>query len=496
MDRRPNHPNADAVERYPSLDAGELRRMLRTGVVTSADLVRAFRRRYETVDQSGPAVNAVSQLSALPDMDGSAGSGRPLAGVPVLVKDCIDVADGHPTTCGSLALAQSTPSREATVVGRLRQAGAVIVGRANLSEWGNFRSRRSSSGWSAFGGLTRNPYALDRSPGGSSSGSAAAVAAGLVPVAVGTETHGSVICPSAACGVVGVKTTVGLVAGDGVQPVAPSQDTVGVMARCVVDAASALAAIAGTDRAVPDDYIGAVSLGIDGVRIGVARTTSWGRHPGLDERAERALSALSKAGAVIVDHADIPTAAELEVAWEGVEARVLLAQFGPALEKFLSGRRGGPKTLADLVAFNAVEPKELQWFGQEIFEAALDAEPVGSAAYRAAASELARISRHEGIDAALGRADVEVLVAPTMPPAWKIDLINGDPAGFDSAAAAPAIAGYPAVTVPLGLVEWLPVGLTVIGRPWSEAMLLRVAAAIEQGMGRCPAPGFRAPDPG
>ena len=481
-----------SLEAYRSLCVGSLRRLLEEGIATPADLVRAFAELHDFIDRNGPAINSVSQVrETLSEDDDDGGRDGPLGGIPVLVKDCIDTTDGLLSTCGSLALKDARPHHQAAVVGQLLRAGARVVGKANLSEWGNFRSTHGVSGWSAYGGLTRNPHVLDRSPGGSSSGSAAAVAAGLVPVAIGTETHGSVICPSAACGVVGVKTTVGLIRGDGVQPVGPSQDTVGVMARCVRDAALALAVVTGPGRGTPSEYLTAADQGVSGLRIGVARTTSWGRHSGLDAKAERALSVLSASGAEIVDGADIPAAQELAAAWNGAERRLLLAEFVPAIESFLRRRDGGPKTLAELVAFNAGEPAELRWFGQEMFEAALEADPVGSDAYRTAAVELARISRHEGIDYALAKSRVDVLVAPTMPPAWKTDLVNGDPDGFDSAAAAPAIAGYPAVTVPLGLVEFLPVGLTIMGTAWSETTLLRVAGAVEGVLGRCPAPEFR-----
>lgn len=487
-----------SLDAYRSLDVSGLRRLLEEDIATPADLVRAFREFCNDLDQNGPAINSVSQVrEAFPgDDDDDGGRDGPIGGIPVLVKDCIDTTDGLLSTCGSLALRDARPHRQAAVVGQLLRAGASIVGKANLSEWGNFRSDHGVSGWSAYGGLTRNPHSLDRSPGGSSSGSAAAVAAGLVPLAIGTETHGSIICPSAACGVVGIKPTVGLIAGDGVQPVGPSQDTVGVMARCVQDAALALAVVTAPGRGTPSQYVPAAERGVKGLRIGVARTTSWGRHNGLDAMTERALSGLSACGAEIVDGADIPTAQELAAAWEVAEGRLLLAEFVPAIERFLRGRDGGPRTLAELVAFNAREPAELRWFGQETFEAALRADPVGSDAYRAAAAELARMSRREGIDLALANSQADVLVAPTMPPAWKTDLVNGDPDGFDSAAAAPAIAGYPAVTVPLGLVEFLPVGITIMGAAWSEATLLRVAGTVEAVMGRCPAPQFRPPSPG
>ena len=484
------------LDSYRSLDVGGLTRVLEEQLATPADLIRSFRELHEAIDRNGPAINSVSQIREVFPEDDDGDRHGLLGGIPVLVKDCIDTTDGLLSTCGSLALKDVRPYHQATVVDQLLRAGARIVGKTNLSEWGNFRSNHGVSGWSAYGGLTRNPHALDRSPGGSSSGSAAAVAAGLVPVAIGTETHGSVICPSAACGVVGVKTTVGLISGDGVQPVGPSQDTVGVIARCVRDAALALAVVTAPDRGSPSDYLLAVEQGVHGLRIGVARTTSWGRHSGLDALAERALSGLSARGAEIVDDADIPTAQELAGAWEGAEGQLLLSEFVPAVESFLRRRDGGPKTLAELVAFNAREPAELRWFGQEMFEAALQADPVGSDAYRAAAAELARLSRHEGIDLAMANSQADVLVAPTMPPAWKTDLVNGDPDGFASAAAAPAIAGYPAVTVPLGLVEFLPVGITIMGSAWSEATLLRVAGAVEDVMGRCPAPEFRPPSPG
>jgi amidase len=502
---------------YTNYDISQMRAGLVDGTFTSSRLVQSFLSRYAELDQSGPTIGSVIELAPWLDefLERSADDGQPssngdiiaagaLGGVPILVKDCFDTTDGMQSTSGSLALSGAKVSSEATAVQRLRAAGALVVGKANMSEWANFRSNRSSSGWSARGGLTRNPHALDRSAGGSSTGSAAAVAAGLVPATLGTETHGSILCPAAACGVVGVKTTVGRVSTAGAQPIGRSQDTVGPIARTVRDAAAVLQVIAGRDPldpatesapAVPD-YLAAIEAGVQGVRIGVARTTLWGADTRTDALTESALTALSKAGGQIVDDANMPAAADIAISWASGELDVLLPEFKVELNRYLAGRPGGPRNLAELIAFNSDHAEEeLRWFGQDLLEAAAQTDGVRQPAYLAAKQHLRRLGRADGIDGALDRYQVDVLIVPTMRPSWKTDLTNGDPAGYDSAASAPSIAGYPAVTVPIGLVNQLPVGLTVMGTAWSEPLLLCVAAAVEAALGGFTAPNYRDPQP-
>jgi amidase len=404
-----------------------------------------------------------------------------------------------PTTAGSEALLHARHDRDAFLVRQLRAGGAVVLGKTNLSEWANFRSTNSTSGWSARGGLVRNPHVLDRSAGGSSSGSGAAVAAGLTTMAIGTETDGSIICPAALCGIVGVKPTVGLTSRSGVIPVSASQDSVGPIARTVRDAALVLAVIAGRDPAdaatvrapMGVDYLSGIDAGVRDLRIGVARTTGWGGDSATDTLGEAALAALSSMGATVVDNANLPSAAELADCDE--EITVFCHEFKVGIEAYLASRPdGSPRTLADLVDFNRAHADvELRHFGQEWFESALDTGGLAEPAYLAALDRCQRWGREDGIDAAVRDYAVDVLVAPTYPPAWPADLTAGDPHTIASASTPAAVAGYPIVTVPVGLVGALPVGLSVFGTAWSEPMLLRVAAALERAVGPAPAPAYR-----
>ncbi len=455
--------------------------------LTVADLTAAYLQRIDEIDSGGP--NSVLELN--PDvmdiaraLDEERSDGRsrgPLHGMPVLLKDNIDTADGMLTTAGSLALAGSRPARDADCVARLRDAGAVILGKTNLSEWANFRSTASTSGWSARGGQTWNPYVHDRSPCGSSSGSAAAVAANLAMVALGTETDGSIVCPSSVCGVVGVKPTVGLVSTAGVIPIAHSQDCVGVHARTVADAAACLQVLAGAD-----DPGGALNLqsalrgdALRGARLGVLRQQFAGYSPAADRLFAGALTALRECGAVLVDPALLPSADEM--ASSKAELTVMYHEFHADLDAYLAAR-GDPtvRSLADVMAFNiAHADEEMPHFGQEHMDAAVRTGGLDDPAYIAARAECVRLSRTEGLDAVFDAGRLDALVALTGGPAWLVDYISSDHYGGASSEPT-AVAGYPAVTVPMGMVAAaLPVGITFTGRAFSEPALLGFAHAFE-----------------
>lgn len=459
--------------------------------------IRALERHYEAriaaIDRAGPSLRSVLEVN--PDapaiaagLDKGTGERGPLYGVPVLLKDNIDTADAMQTTAGSLALLGSKPARDAFVVRRLRQAGALILGKTNLSEWANFRSKRSSSGWSGRGGQTLNPYALNRNPCGSSSGSGAAEAADLTVLAVGSETDGSIVCPSSLNGLVGIKPTIGLVSRSGIIPISAQQDTAGPMARSVADAAALLTVLAGYDPddpataplrdRQPIDYTAYLDPnGLEGVRIGVARKMG-GFHEEVDAVFEQALAALKARGAVIVDPADIPNQGK----YDDDEQTAMLYEFKDGINRYLATRQGGgPRTLADLIAFDDREAaREMPFFRQELF---LDAQAKGGLdqpEYRAARDKARRLAGPEGIDAALAKDHLDALVAPTMGPAWTTDLINGDHYLGGAASTPPAVAGYPHITVPMGQVHGLPVGLSFIGPAWSEPKLIAYAYTYEQ----------------
>ena len=474
-----------------------------SGALTSRALTQAYLERIEAVDpvlrsvlQTNP--DALEIAGALDDERGSNGPRGPMHGIPVLVKDNVDTADRMKTTAGSFALGDVPPVRDAFLVRRLREAGAVVLGKANLSEWANFRSTRSSSGWSARGGQCRNPYALDRSPCGSSSGSGVAVAANLCAVAVGTETDGSIVCPSSVNGIVGIKPTVGLVSRSGVIPVAHSQDTPGPMARSVADAAALLSALAGVDaddavtadaRVKPDypAFVGAD--GLQGATIGVARHLA-----GFSDRVDRvfddALDVLQSLGAELVDPVEIPHVSELEEP----EVEVLRYEFRTDLEAYLAALPPEQpyRTLADLIAFNAEHADvEMPHFAQEQFELANEKGPLTEPAYLEALATCRRLSRDEGLDATFDEHRVDAIVAPSNAPAWLTDYANGDHyVGGNSTPA--AVAGYPNVTVPAGFAFDLPVGISFIGRPWSEGTLIRLASAFEHATQHRRVPDLRA----
>jgi len=488
----------------------DLQKGMEEGSLTAVDLTRAYLDRIGTLDARGPRLSQVLQtnpdaLRIARDLDRERkekGARGPMHGIPVLLKDNIATADRMETTAGSLALLGSKPPRDAHLAARLRDAGAILLGKTNLSEWANFRSSHSSSGWSGRGGQGKNPYALDRTPCGSSAGSGAAAAASFCAVAVGTETDGSVTCPSNANSLVGIKPTVGLVSRSGVIPISHTQDTAGPMARTVRDAAILLGAMAGTDPRdaatagarghVETDYTRHLDpAGLRGARIGVARKHYWGYNPNADRIAEEALDVLRDAGAVIVDPADIATGGE----WDDAEFEVLLYEFKADLNDYLSGLGSDApvRSLEDIIAFNSAHAeREMPYFGQDIMEQSQAKGPLSEDAYRKALAKCRRLTRKEGIDAVMDEHRLDALVAPTSGPPWLIDLVNGDVGAGGSFTSPAAVAGYPHITVPAGYAFGLPVGFSFVGRAWSEPTLLKLAYAFERATRARRAPTFRA----
>ena len=474
----------------------QLQEWMAAGRYTSRRLVELYLERIAALDTKGPTLRSVivtnpDALTIAETLDAerrASGPRGPLHGIPVLVKDNIDTADRMPTTAGSLALEGSIAARDAFVVERLRAAGAVILGKANLSEWANFRSTKSTSGWSAVGGQVRNPYVLDRNACGSSSGSGAAVGANLAAAAVGTETDGSIVCPSAVNGIVGIKPTVGLVSRAGIIPISASQDTAGPMTRTVTDAALLLSAMTGVDPRDPRtkasasrirDYRASLDAGaLKGARIGVPRERFFGYSPAADKLIDAAIDDLRRQGATIVDPANIATAGK----FDDCEFDILLYEFKAGLNTYLKALGPGAKvrSLKELIAFNERErEREMPHFGQEIFAMAEKKGPLTSAGYTRAVAACKALSRTKGLDAVLAAHKLDALIAPTLSPAWPIDHVNGD--HFLGASSTPAaVAGYPSITVPAGFVRGLPVGISFLGRPWSEARLIALAYAYEQ----------------
>jgi amidase len=489
------------AEAPPAFDLEELtitdlQQGLQSGKYTSRELVEKYSDRITDIDKKGPGLYSVIEMN--PDAERIAvaldrerkekGPRSPLHGIPILIKDNIDTQDRMMTTAGSLALVGAKPERDAFVAQRLREAGALILGKTNLSEWANFRSTKSSSGWSGRGGQTRNPYVLDRNPCGSSSGSGAAVAANLCAAGIGTETDGSVVCPSSANSLVGIKPTVGLVSRAGIIPISHSQDTAGPMARTVRDAAILLGAMTGIDprdeatsasrgKSVADYTKFLDKDGLRGMRLGIAR-----KHFGFSERVDKLMSDLlaemKKLGAVLVDPADIPTTGK----FDDSEFEVLLYEFKADLNKYLAGL--GPqapvRSLKDVIAFNEKNrDRELPYFGQDIMTKAEAKGPLTSKPYLAALQKNHLLTRAQGIDAVMKKNRLDALVAPTGGPAWPTDWINGDhfTGGYSSAS---AVAGYPHITVPAGYVFGLPIGISFFGGAYSEPTLIKIAYAFEQ----------------
>jgi amidase len=486
-------PNEDLEE----ITVAELQKRMSAGRLTARELTQKYLERIQALDKRGPAINSVIELNpdalaiaAQLDQERKSGHVRgPLHGIPVLIKDNIGTADRMMTTAGSLALLGSVPAKDAFVARKLREAGAVILGKTNLSEWANFRSSRSTSGWSGRGGLTRNPYVLDRNACGSSSGSGAAASANLCAAAVGTETDGSIVCPSSANGIVGIKPTVGVVSRAGIVPISHSQDTAGPMARTVADAAALLSALAGID---PDDAATAESRGkteadytrfldadgLRGARIGVVRHKSLGFGETMDRPLTEAIDAMKRAGAYVIDPVEVPSLGKFD---DG-ENQVLLYEFKADLNAYLAALPPSTRvrTLKDIIDFNeAHRDQEMRFFGQDLMTQAEAKGPLTTKEYVDALESNHRLTRADGIDAVMDKQRLDALVAPTGGPAWVTDLIDGDHFTGGSSSLA-AVAGYPNINVPAGFIFGLPVGISFFGRAYSEPTLIKIAYAFEQ----------------
>jgi amidase len=476
----------------------DLQAAMASGRMTARSITQLYLDRIAELDRKGPTLRHIIEanpdaLSIASSLDQERKAGRvwgPLHGIPILLKDNVDTADKMTTTAGSLALEGSIAPRDAFIATKLRAAGAIFLGKANLSEWANFRSTHSSSGWSVRGGQARNPYVLDRNPCGSSSGSGGAVAANLCAAAIGTETDGSIVCPSSANGIVGIKPTLGLLSRTGIIPIAHSQDTAGPMTRTVRDAAIMLGVLAGTDQSDPatlvsrpggqiTDYTKYLDpSGLRGARIGVARDKFFGYSDVTDKTINEAIAVMKAQGAVIVDPANIATAGK----FDDSELDVLLYEFKADLNSYLGslGRNTPVKSLQDIIAFNdAHKDQEMPWFGQELMIQAQAKGPLSEKKYRDALAKNLKMSRTDGIDATMNKYKLDAIIAPTGGPAWPTDLINGD--HFTGGSSTPAaVAGYPNINVPAGFSHNLPIGISFFGRAYSEPVLIRIAYAYEQ----------------
>ncbi|HKQ75626.1 MAG TPA: amidase [Blastocatellia bacterium] len=501
----PNQIQAAGSFELDEKTIAELQEGMKSGALTARSIAEKYLSRITAIDKEGPRLNSVIELNpdALTIADKldaerkTKGARGPLHGIPVLIKDNIDTADRMSTTAGSLALEGSIAQHDAFIVGKLRDAGAVILGKTNLSEWANFRSTRSASGWSSRGGLTRNPYALDRNPCGSSSGSGVAVSANLCSVAIGTETDGSIVCPATTNGIVGIKPTLGLVSRSGIIPIAHSQDTAGPMARTVADAAILLGAITGVDlqdsaqeshgKSFTDYTPFLDSNGLQGARIGVARKF-FGFNNEVDGLINGAIEVMKRSGATVIDPVELPQSK----AYEESELEVLLYEFKHGLNKYLSGL--GPnarfRSLKAIIEFNEQNrDRVMPYFGQELFLRAEAKGPLTSSDYLKALEKNHRLSRKQGIDVVITKDRLDAIVAPTGGPSWATDLVNGD--HFSGGSSSPAaVAGYPSISVPAGFIHGLPVGVSFFGAAYSEPTLIKLAYAFEQATRHRRAPGF------
>ncbi len=485
--------NAQTSSNMPieEITINELQAKMKSGELTARKLIELYLQRIKEID---PKLNSVLEtnpdaLKIADEMDKERKNGKirsMIHGIPILIKDNIDTADKMKTTAGSLALIDApTPKNDAFIVQQLRRAGAVIIGKTNLSEWANFRSSKSSSGWSGRGGQTHNPYILDRNPCGSSAGTGASIAANLAAIGIGTETDGSIICPSATCGIVGLKPTLGLVSRSGIIPIAHSQDTAGPMARTVSDAAILLSILVGNDKndsitsqasKGETDYTKFLQKdGLKNMRIGVGRQT-FGRNAKIDAVVEPQLKVLKDGGATLID-------IEFENLdkFGDAEYQVLLYEFKEDLNKYLTGRGGKYKTLADLIEYNKVNAaKEMPYFGQEIFLQAQEKADLNDRAYRLALLQSKLYTQEQGIDAVMSKNKLDAFIAPSGGAAWMTDLVNGDCGVFEGLTSLAAVSGYPSITIPAGYVQELPVGVTFFGRAFAEPTLIKIAYAFEQ----------------
>ena len=498
--------NNSAINAAPELEeatVAELQTAMKSGKLSARDLTQRYLDRIKEID---PKINSVLEtnpdaLKIADDLDKERKSGKlrgALHGIPILIKDNIDTADKMKTTAGSLALVDApTPKQDAFLVQQMRNAGAIILGKTNLSEWANFRSSKSSSGWSGRGGQTHNPYILDRNPCGSSSGTGAAIAANLAAIGIGTETDGSIICPSATCGIVGIKPTLGLVSRSGVIPIAHSQDTAGPMARTVSDAAILLGVLVGEDKSDSitsqsskgeKDYTKYLRKdGLRKMRIGVARQY-FGRNAKIDAVIEPHLKVLRDGGAELID-----VKIENSDKFGDAEYDVLLYEFKEDLNKYLAGRGGKYRTLADLIKFNdANKDTEMPYFGQEIFLQAQEKGDLNDRAYRLALLQSKLYTQERGIDPVMSQNNLDAIIAPSGGAAWMTDLVNGDCGVFEGMTSFAAVSGYPSITVPAGYVQGLPVGMSFFGRAFSEPTLIKIAYAFEQATKARKPPTFMA----
>jgi len=502
------------ITNVEEMGIAEIQAAMKAGRLDAESLVKMYLARIETIDRNGPTLRSVQEMNpdAIPiaralDEERKAGRSRgPLHGIPVLLKDNIATADKMETTAGTLALVGARPREDSTIAQRLRQAGAVILGKASMSEWAYFKSTPGSSGWSARSGQARNPYALNRTPCGSSSGSAIAVAASLVTVSIGTETDGSIICPAGVNGVVGIKPTVGLTSRAGVIPISVTHDTIGPFGRTVADAAAVLGAIVGVDQRDPatqasfgkaqTDYAKYLELnGLRGARLGVPREGYFGYSPKADAIVNQAIETLRQGGATIVDPVKIPNFDR--AALTSAELVVLLYEFKAGVNAYLAGVAPGAlvRTLDDVIEFNKRNTREnMPYFGQELLVRAQAKGDLTEAEYLEALEKCRRLAGKEGMDAIMDELSLDGLIAPTTTPAWPVDLVNGDQFRGSSAKSA-ALVGYPLVSVPAGFAQGLPVGITFMGRAWSEPTLIKLAYAYEQASKARRPPQYNASTP-
>jgi amidase len=502
------------ITNVEEMSIAEIQAAMKAGRLDAESLVKMYLARIETIDRNGPTLRSVQEINpdAIPiaralDEERKAGRLRgPLHGIPVLLKDNIATADKMETTAGTLALVGARPREDSTIAQRLRQAGAIILGKASMSEWAYFKSTPGSSGWSARSGQARNPYALNRTPCGSSSGSAIAVAASLVTVSIGTETDGSIICPAGVNGVVGIKPTVGLTSRAGVIPISVTQDTIGPFGRTVADAAAVLGALVGVDQRDPatqasfgkeqTDYAKYLELnGLRGARLGVPREGYFGYSPKADALVNQAIETLRQGGATIVDPVKIPNFDR--AALTSAELVVLLYEFKAGVNAYLASVAPGAqvRTLDDVIEFNKRNTREnMPYFGQELLVRAQAKGDLTEAEYLEALEKCRRLAGKEGMDAIMDELSLDALIAPTTTPAWPVDLVNGDQFRGSSAKSA-ALVGYPLVSVPAGFAQGLPVGITFMGRAWSEPTLIKLAYAYEQASKARRPPQYNAATP-